>query len=510
MGEQRGSMARGKRGKKNKSKPDETAPTQSQSKASVAAPPSKEECGNLFSKALTQLEDTSEGEEWCDSIDLSNKRVGDKRVKRIAQSITASTTVTMLDFSHNSITDEGADALCQVLAKGGAPQLVLLNLNANNITSSHQEQMLQTLACRTKLVLQLEEEATPLSPLQSELEELDINGGSCSPAEDDEIVETPNSASPEELAPDAPDVFSQASYTPPSPIKVGEDSSPYVTESLQIVKDELDGDNAALCEALEQLLQVLRTDMDAGLFDSFRDVGANIKLFNTLLTSPCEPAEHTTGTPKEGLGVKRYLAATIVCLCTRVPELEDKLLLAGVCNRCVELFFQYQFSGCLHFALVDMLTLLIVNPGALRDSLMIGQDSGSILQPCTPTKGLLDLMAGVVLGEEYATALASGIIGRRTGVIGPLVELYEAMRSQAQVEPAFASQLDAHSEWQAATAKFEDLTAEQEGGLGPEPVKPMSAFSDMANMGSLLQHLPPGMQQQLLAQMMGFGAKGRA
>ena len=38
----------------------------------------------------------------------------------------------------------------------------------------------------------------------------------------------------------------------------GEDSSPYVTESLQTVKDNLlSGDNSTLCEALDTLLQVM-------------------------------------------------------------------------------------------------------------------------------------------------------------------------------------------------------------------------------------------------------------
>ena len=71
-------------------------------------------------------------------------------------------------------------------------------------------------------------------------------------------------------------------------------------------------------------------------------------MFSTLLAAPSEPAEHTTGceslapllqqphrqslttlitgTPKEGLGVKRYLAASIVCMCIQIPELESVLL----------------------------------------------------------------------------------------------------------------------------------------------------------------------------------------
>jgi len=508
------------RGKKNKSASSENAAPQAEAPADPKAPPSKEECGNCFSNALNQLEGASTGDEWCDSVDLSNKRVGDKRVKRLAQCLTESTSVTMLDFSFNNITDEGASALCEALAKGGAPQLVLLNLHANSISNETHQKLIELLAGRTELVLQLQDEepAKPTSPLEAALEAAGFDSPEPASPEaefdaDDVIVETANSASPEELAPDAPEMFSQgAGYTPPSPIKVGEDSSPYVTESLQTVKDNLlSGDNDTLCEALDTLLQVLRTDMDAGLFESFQDVGANIKMFSTLLAAPSEPAEHTTGTPKEGLGVKRYLAASIVCMCIQIPELESVLLEAGVCNRCLSLFFEFNFSSCLHFSMVNMLLLVIPTPGALRDSLMMGHDGGTILKPQERSAGLLELMGSVVLGEEYAVALASGIIGRRSGVIGPLTEVYEAMRSQVQVEPAFASQLDTFSDWEAVRAKFEFLLEEQEGGLMKDQAcKPMSAFNDMANMGSLLQHLPPGMQQQLLQQMMGFGSKSRA
>merc|ERR1712166_1063525 len=130
------------RGKKNKSASSENAAPQAEAPADPKAPPSKEECGNCFSNALNQLEGASTGDEWCDSVDLSNKRVGDKRVKRLAQCLTESTSVTMLDFSFNNISNE-----------------------------THQK-LIELLAGRTELVLQLQDEepAKPPSPLEAALE----------------------------------------------------------------------------------------------------------------------------------------------------------------------------------------------------------------------------------------------------------------------------------------------------------------------------------------------------
>jgi len=452
------------RGKKKKNSTNENTPPAT----SVKPLPSKEECGNTFSQALESIHGRGgDLDEWADSVNLSNCRIDDKRAKRIAQSLTESATVTMLDFSHNAITDQGAQALCQALVEGGAPHLIMLNLQSNNLTDTAQEALITELAVRPKLVVHLSTAPVLQTPNEEPVLEL------------------------EECMPEPPKVDAPVCYAPPSPIKCGEDSSQYVSESLQTIKDEAVRDPSDVCEALETLLQVLGTDMESNSFESFRCVGANMKIFSCLLSQPSTPHEHTTGQSPNGLGVRRYLVSSIVSLCTKLELMHPTLHEHGVCLACLNLFFEFPFASGLHYAVTQMLLAVLDTPGELRDTMILN-----------PGSGLLSLMAAVVGDplESHST------IGLRSGVVGPLVIIFKAIKARALQDDTLGEQLVAVASWEPMCEVLETLAEEQEGGLGPTPEKPGSAFGDMSNtdMNSFLQSLPAGAQQQLLSQMMGF------
>ena len=147
--------------KKNKKKNKEGGASADASKEEDAAAvlinlgeePSKEEAGKIFGDALNTMQNSAEEV----MVDLKHTRIGDKRAKSLIKALEqGAPNLTLLDLSHNTISDVGADLLAGVLADGKAPKLSLLNLTGNpGISSECRDRIEEKLKGRKGLVLEL-------------------------------------------------------------------------------------------------------------------------------------------------------------------------------------------------------------------------------------------------------------------------------------------------------------------------------------------------------------------
>eukprot|EP00897_Mesotaenium_endlicherianum_P003201 jgi/Mesen1/2909/ME000175S02065 len=80
------------------------------------------------------IEGLRSNDEMCMWVQLGKCRVGDKKARKLFEAMKGNKTVTSIDLSENTISDDGLQALATVLAGGAAPDLISLNLKSNPIT----------------------------------------------------------------------------------------------------------------------------------------------------------------------------------------------------------------------------------------------------------------------------------------------------------------------------------------------------------------------------------------
>ena len=390
------------RSKKNKKKgrgsedgaQGETAPAPAPAPVEMV---SKEEAGKLFGEALNVMQSTTEEDVM---VSLQGARVGDKRVKSIVKALENAQNLTVLDLSHNSISDQGADLLGEVLAAGAAPKLTLLNLTGNNISQDCRNRLTDILSPCKSLQLELMTEELPAPNLPED----------CMPIASPEQIDVSTTMS-------MPDIISHLKR----------------------------GTNESRCDALESAIQMINSE-DTSVQDEVSGILGHVV---RILRNPATPTNEVT-TAVRTLGRARYLAACVVsrltCLTPRAA-LDTRLFETKAVELCLTLGFQYSLASPLHAAMLDMAEA-VINRGAA--SVLCGQ--------------LLAFSPADVIDVEWksnllkTTGIATGLAGiateqqalhatNRVGYFGPVVALCILLHNNASKDSVLQETLSKEPAW---------------------------------------------------------------
>eukprot|EP00271_Cylindrocystis_brebissonii_P021849 TRINITY_DN8076_c0_g1_i1.p1 TRINITY_DN8076_c0_g1~~TRINITY_DN8076_c0_g1_i1.p1 ORF type:complete len:554 (-),score=135.87 TRINITY_DN8076_c0_g1_i1:575-2236(-) len=107
------------------------------------------------SRYVTALEGLRSKSDLCLWVQLSKCRLSDKKARKISDALAENKSVTSIDLSHNSITDEGIQLLSSALLAGAAPDLIQLDLRGNPLTDRGRALLLSLESTRKQVKVEL-------------------------------------------------------------------------------------------------------------------------------------------------------------------------------------------------------------------------------------------------------------------------------------------------------------------------------------------------------------------
>ncbi|KAK9838151.1 hypothetical protein WJX81_004525 [Elliptochloris bilobata] len=504
--------------------------------------PNKKENDRRFAATVEALESGAGNSEWGDLSFCNLHLEGtDAKSRKLLGALAKNTTMTSLDMSGNSITDEGAEALAKALQAGAAPELIVLDLRGNPLTDAAVA-ALRNLERQRK---HLQVVTGPLTDFGNGPDAAAAGAAAEAAAEDDAQAGAPpggpSGAAEGSLAQrffqsegeDMPSGFAESPIEPvEEPGVAAERLWREVGEGLAAGESGI----SALGAALRGVARGLAGEGAPGPLGRrpfAARAGARLRLLADALALAPPPVLSQSAGLQDAVGTHRVAAADAVSQLVGVngAKLDRQIAALGIVPAVAALALARPACNALHCACLRLLraclgssvaalwqplveipadapAALPASEGALASadtnrakSEGAGNERGSVAEPAAAARdpGAASAAPGSAAQEHEAAARSAPLqvalaevgkavaempVGRRPPLVGFVVAMARLLQERAQGKAALRTRLQATPAWQDFAGGPEGamarLLAEQEGDLaGPRPQAP-SAHSAMA------------------------------